>query len=198
MAVISCVECGKQISSVAKACPGCGCPQKYQARSYRGRAIVGLILAFVSVADLFGHITSLLAGDSDVVTAGTLVHATGYLVPILLCASALNRMRVSKNDGGKPCAVTGLAIGGLAFLALVVAFGAGSVMRTQSENDRAHDDFEKTTQGFLQSHPREIPDLPNKEVFDSDGYSFHQDDDGRYQLWRNGKPVPARNTSDDR
>jgi len=64
------------------------------------------------------------------------------------------------------------------------------------EMDRAHYEFEKTTQEFLQSHPRELPDLPNRDVFDSDGYTFHRDDDGTYHLWRNGEPVPARNTSD--
>lgn len=29
MALISCVECGKEFSDKAKACPNCGCPIEY-------------------------------------------------------------------------------------------------------------------------------------------------------------------------
>ena len=44
MALIKCVECGKEISSRASACPFCGCPfeaQKVKVHIFRPRRLIG-------------------------------------------------------------------------------------------------------------------------------------------------------------
>lgn len=66
MALINCVECGKEISDQARACPNCGNPSEEQAKMQRvqdtnqqssrvGCLIVGIImmiLAFVIIASI--------------------------------------------------------------------------------------------------------------------------------------------------
>ena len=46
MALINCRECGKEISSLAKFCPNCGCPTVL--KKGRGFAIASLVLGIIS------------------------------------------------------------------------------------------------------------------------------------------------------
>lgn len=61
MALINCVECGKEISDQARACPNCGNPSEEQAKMQRvqdtnddskriGYVILGVIIVIVGFA----------------------------------------------------------------------------------------------------------------------------------------------------
>jgi hypothetical protein len=80
---------------------------------------------------------------------------------------------------------TTLAIVGAVFL-LICAF---TYLPSKLANIKAHRRFEKTTAEWLLEHPEETPELPEREVFDQDGYTFHRNADGRFELWRHDKPV---------
>lgn len=69
--IIQCKECGKDISDQAATCPHCGCPSERQeefqelqetnAKSNRiGCAIVGIIIAIIGFALMFGGITDIM------------------------------------------------------------------------------------------------------------------------------------------
>ena len=56
MALINCIECGKEISDKAKACPHCGMPLK---KKGRGFAIASLVLGIIGCVYTLPMITAL-------------------------------------------------------------------------------------------------------------------------------------------
>lgn len=69
MALVACRECGKEISTEAKACPNCGAPQSYTATpaqpppKKKGMSLFGKIfLIFFGLVVLIGALTSIQKG----------------------------------------------------------------------------------------------------------------------------------------
>jgi len=55
MALINCRECEKKISSRAKTCPHCGCPNEHPIQSHADEigVVVGILLSFAFFLYLF-------------------------------------------------------------------------------------------------------------------------------------------------
>ena len=66
MALISCPECGKEISDKAVACPNCGCPIKVTETQIIVKAssnFIGLIGAYIIYDDKNNEVARLKAGE---------------------------------------------------------------------------------------------------------------------------------------
>lgn len=65
MALINCIECGKEISDKARFCPNCGIPLK---KKGRGFAIASLVLGIIACVYTLPVITAIVESRIDVMS----------------------------------------------------------------------------------------------------------------------------------
>ncbi len=100
MALINCIECGKEISDQAKACPHCGMPLK---KKGKGFAVASLVLGIIGCVYTFPIFTALTTREMP--TAATIgmsvyIMIFGILSLVFGIVSHLRGCKLKKKTAG--------------------------------------------------------------------------------------------------
>lgn len=83
MALVKCSECGKQVSELASACPGCGAPIRSDATVHVKVTRTGAKFEGVGFGLIVLGMFALMADHPVISTLGTLAMLSGFVVFII-------------------------------------------------------------------------------------------------------------------
>lgn len=105
MSLIQCPECGRQVSSKAAACPGCGCPiageQTMQYLAWRQRKILWIARALLAISLLalpFCLVDLMQGHGKGEGLFSVLLLAGASLVAVFVGQSKLDKINTLRND----------------------------------------------------------------------------------------------------